>query len=129
MSTIEQVYRNNFEERAYPFESTNRSRLNHAEFLGLAFTKLLGLRVSDRGSFLDDDQYVPREQDVGGGSQAHGGTCCSNRGDQPIALRFVKVARGFLPGWPELALPTTSAARARMVLMEISSEGSFWNGI
>lgn len=42
-----------------------------------------------------------------------------------LALAWrIKRVMGYSPGWPELAFPTTSAARVRMVAMQASSVGS-----
>lgn len=43
------------------------------------------------------------------------------------SLSRIKVGGVYTPGWPELALPTTSAARVRMVATLTSSTGDFTN--
>lgn len=61
---------------------------------------------------------IPREEDVGGGGHAHRRAW----GKASVSVRR-QHTRWRVPGWPELALPTTSAARVRTVAMATSSVG------
>lgn len=108
----------------HPLESTNRSRLNHFEFLGFALKKLHW--VDNQIKPQNDNSYAPRKEDMCDRCHAHGSTCSPTH---TSALVLTDSARSgaYAPGCPELALPTTSAARARMVAMATSSTGSLVN--
>lgn len=109
----------------HPLESTNRSRLNHEEFLGFALKKLSCYQYRCR-RILGKDSTEKREH----GQQApfpsvrlmHDRHEHNNIEPIPCALTTS-------PGWPEFALFTTSAANVLIVLIDNSSVSTFWNGI
>lgn len=106
----------------HPLESTNRSRLNHFEFLGFALKKLH--RIGDQ--IESQDGFVIRTEKKGHGRPV---PCPSEHLRHTSASVPADGTRSgvYAPGCPELALPTTSAARARMVAMATSSTGSLVN--
>ena len=66
---------------------------------------------------------IPSEQNVSRRRQTHRSTWRQKLFDSHPKVTPDYHIR-YAPGWPELALPTISAARARMVAMAIASEGS-----
>jgi hypothetical protein len=102
---------------ADPLERTNRSRLNHLEFLGLALTKLKIRMVLNTIECLDIVYLTARRV------RGSPGPCPWVR----LSIRVVVSNQGAIattggvPGWPEFAFPTTSTARVRMVAIATSS--------